>query len=378
MRRQRGFTLIELLVVMAIVGVLVALLLPAVQSARAAARRAQCTNNLKQIGLAIHSYLATQGAFPLNTVAPGVHGGGDRCGAGLLSWRAMILPYMEQQPIYEWINLDVTTGSRCNVGDPDLWLASYIWIESTHPNATAATTVISTFLCPSDGWMNETRMGSANPANDNYAANFGWPPNVTGLEGERGGGITIPYNGVISIASPDPAKPAPWHPRQSVVERDITDGLSHTAMVAERIIARSNFPISGTIPTDRRQHVVHNPDHWDLTPQTLPQLVKGCAKHFKTPDYNFGATFGQAWISGSPVAGAGYMHVMPPNAQSCVNYQGHLQGDWFLTGSSEHPGGLNVLLADGHVGWFDNSLDVAVWWRLGSRNGGEVSVGGDF
>src|SRR5437763_1172720 len=132
-RRVRAFTLIELLVVIAIIGVLIALLLPAVQAAREAARRAQCTNNLKQIGIAMHNYHDQFGAFPPG----GMTQNGDPWGAtsNYLSWRAMILPQMEQGTVYNAVNVNIST-----------------WAGGTDPAAmfTAWRTVFNTWLCPSD------------------------------------------------------------------------------------------------------------------------------------------------------------------------------------------------------------------------------------
>jgi prepilin-type N-terminal cleavage/methylation domain-containing protein/prepilin-type processing-associated H-X9-DG protein len=377
MSKRRGFTLIELLVVIAVIGLLAALLLPALGAVMASVRRSQCANNLRQIGVAMLAYHQTDGAMPLNMVGPGrptSSSSGASCTSGLTSWKARILPYLEQQGVYDLINFDVTTGARCDATLNDIWRGDYIRIESDHPNATVAGVKVSLFLCPADGHGPETNMGSAWPANDNYAANMGWPPNATGLQGERGASVELPYNGVISIASPNSTLAPKWHPFSGVSLRDVTDGVQHTAMVAERIISQSSFPVTGEPPTDARQQILHSIDHWNLQPRTLPQVVAGCRRHLRTPEYLQGSMTGQAWISGSPMAGAGYMHVMPPNEISCMNYEGHLYGDWMTTASSNHSGGVNILFCDGHVDWVSASVDIEIWWSLGSRNGGETSA----
>src|SRR5687768_2770951 len=136
MRRnsRRGFTLIELLVVIAIIAVLIGLLLPAVQAAREAARRAQCVNNLKQIGLACHNYLDTQGVFPPGAIAKG--GSIWDAGTNGMMWCALILPQLEQNPLYNAVNLSINMGGG-SLDPGAAWTAYY--------------GVPKTFLCPSDG-----------------------------------------------------------------------------------------------------------------------------------------------------------------------------------------------------------------------------------
>ncbi len=165
--RRSGFTLIELLVVIAIIAVLIALLLPAVQAAREAARRAQCTNNLKQIGLALHNYQSSNGSFPMGNTKVLI-GGGYNTWAGW-SAHAQMLPFLEQTPLYNAINFNLT-GFAFAVDAP-----------SEYVNSTAAYAKINAFLCPSN-----PRSGGGKGVNSlypvaptDYAGSYGGPPPTT-------------------------------------------------------------------------------------------------------------------------------------------------------------------------------------------------------
>ncbi len=167
---RRGFTLIELLVVIAIIAVLIALLLPAVQSAREAARRAQCVNNLKQIGLALHNYHQAIGSFPPGTamaIAGGNYGYGEQTW-GSFSCFAMMLGYMEQQPLY----------NACNFN----WTIS--WGNGQYYNSTVVNANLNIFLCPSDGKSGTLSSNDLN--NCNYFGSMGttiapWATSTTGI-----------------------------------------------------------------------------------------------------------------------------------------------------------------------------------------------------
>ena len=169
--RPRGFTLIELLVVIAIIAVLIALLLPAVQSAREAARRAQCTNNLKQITLAIANYVDINTITPLHEYRYATENTGVNGNSGTHSWFCGIAPYLEQMPMYNSINFVYT---------PEWTYSGAI----TGPNPTESTfnkASVATLLCPSDGVIN-TGSGDSSIiyqcGNFNYVANTGHPRNV--------------------------------------------------------------------------------------------------------------------------------------------------------------------------------------------------------
>src|SRR4051794_38561286 len=150
-----GFTLVELLVVIAIIGVLVALLLPAVQAAREAARRMSCSNNLKQIGLALHSYESAHSVFPPGRINTYVAGNGHCWGA-----YSQMLPFLEQKAVFDAMNFSMNP-------DPDYTTTNAV------VNQTAAVTVLSTFLCPSDGGPPMVQVGGGQYAGHDYLLNVG-------------------------------------------------------------------------------------------------------------------------------------------------------------------------------------------------------------
>ncbi|HEV3164008.1 MAG TPA: DUF1559 domain-containing protein [Isosphaeraceae bacterium] len=198
-RSRRGFTLIELLVVIAIIAVLIALLLPAVQGSREAARRAQCVNNLKQIGLALHNYEQTHLTFPFGYVS-NFDAQGDDVGPGW-GWASMLLPQLEQKTIYDALNFDSA-------------------IE--HPaNFTGRLPLVSSFLCPSD---------SVQP--------FWWAVNRDAATGAPRQNIcqiaSSNYVGMYGLGEPGPAGEGVFFRNSKIDLRDITDGTSQTLTVGER------------------------------------------------------------------------------------------------------------------------------------------------
>ncbi len=358
---RRGFTLIELLVVIAIIGVLIALLLPAVQSAREAARRAQCSNNLKQIGLALHNYHSVFETFPMTTTAalPAPDG---TCMNGLVGWHARILPFMEQTTVYDAINFDIGMANSCN--DSSLYYRATL--DADHPNVTAGTTLISSFICPSDPFVESDVMGPKEMAPDSYPGNVGWMPRTTGMT-IAGPGETK-HNGFIGLVHPGGG--VDWH--VSVVSAaSVTDGLSNTAAVSERRITQE------TDPTDWRSVA--------LSPVSTQSFCAGGAGDDKTlsqwqrfcgsvtlPDPAWSVFHGRSWISGWGHTASTYMHVMNIGDRNCHLYGGEDTGEIIITPSSQHRGGLNQLFGDGSVRFIKESIDREVWWAIGSRNGGEV------
>jgi len=355
---RRGFTLIELLVVIAIIAVLIGLLLPAVQAAREAARRAQCTNNLKQIGLALHNYQLTFSVFPPGAITgfkPGERLWSDQfwsdhVKASLLSWRPLILAQMEQNPLYNRINFDSQYGMT---GGVEIY--------------TVFRTVMSTWLCPSDGtteggmrpygtpdgqWTSCTNPATGQLASPvpvaNYAGSFGdnycGGPLCLGLPWETWPGNDLPP-GQPRIGWDDwwGISVGGWGrlrgmfdflTLQTVTLASISDGTSNTLMVGEVIPSRNAYstfwcPWGATAGTTV-------PLGWNSN--TVPASDPACYKP-------------SVWVN------------VPVGCRFSAAAKGF---------ASMHPGGANFVFADGSVRFLKNGISLVTYCALGSRNGGEV------
>jgi len=366
-RPRRAFTLIELLVVIAIIGVLVALLLPAVQMAREAARRSQCRNNLKQIGIAMHNYHDNAGMFPLWNIGQTVVGngcpngdGGECSRTGRISGFVMMLPYLDQANIYNQFDFDVGFENSSAVG-------------LQHPNLPAIQNHISSLLCPSDEMARRNAAYGRGVGNLSYAANYGWPRHATGFAGERGfaagqtvsgdeelgfpnGFATVYYDNSLYTQSNDPNTSA------NVRIRDITDGTSNVAAFSEFLI---NFGSRDAVDSRRK----HNQSYSRAETGTLQEIFEDCRD--LPPSYaSYSAWIGGSWAVVDGNSATMYQHLMPPNSKSC-----YWNGSWWhhnmqLTPSSQHAGGVNVLMTDGSVHFFSDTVDLETWWAIGSRNDG--------
>ena len=329
-RRRRGFTLIELLVVIAIIAVLIALLLPAVQAAREAARRIQCTNNLKQLGLAMQNYHDVVGTFP-----PGARY------TSWGTWYHYTLPYLEQAAVGNAFNFMGSTNTT-----PSL---SYANPE----NATSATSRLSVFQCPSD--QPEAQLNSV--TSGNYACNYG--NTGTGLFQITASSpyCCKSYNGVIYLGAPFSWIAIGNAPVQSFARTygiaSITDGTSNTILLGEVIQGADNgalFDLRGFIQYGSSSGFATYLAPNSTQPDLLNQAVY-CA-------YPFGINPPCKFRTAAPPA-------YPGDTTPAIN------GDTYAS-RSRHPGGVNVVFCDGSVHFIKNTINIATWRALSTTQGGEV------
>lgn len=334
--KRRGFTLIELLVVIAIIALLIALLLPAVQQAREAARRTQCRNNLKQIGLALHNYLDTFRKFPPSFAFST---------AGSWSVHGRILPYMEQAAAYNRVRLDLD------------------WADPINQATGVSTLKVSSYLCPTD--PNSDTIHNAGPGEGlirpvSYGVNFGtWkvydPPTNAGGDGL-------------------------FYPNSQTGPHTCIDGMSNTLMAAEvktfQPYIRNTADPGPTVPTSVSFITGYSPsvpDDYKMGPAL---------------DDNKGHT---EWCDG-PVHQSGFTTTFTPNTYVPYTYNGRTYDTDFnsryegtsltqttyaaITSRSYHVGIVNVLLADGSGRSVSQNIALSIWRALGTPNGGEVT--GEF
>ena len=317
--RHKGFTLIELLVVIAIIGILIALLLPAVQKVRESANRVNCANNLKQIGLGLHNFESLHGHLPSGS--PQVF----QDLSGYLSPLVLILEYLEQANTYR--KFDLKQGPFDEV------------------NVLAAAQKPKIFLCPSDPLQGEgTPMGWTN-----YHANCGSWVYAKGWDG---------------VFGPDYAEDG--YPKLAPVRfADITDGLSNTAAYAE---VANGFGEDDKSAADPRRDCFEfgSPPSRDLATARRAFL----AKDWRTARIPWTGTWrwrGYPWSEGTVWRGW-YNHLLPPGSPCWY------PNDWWLLvgpAGSYHNGGVNVLWCDGSVRFVVDSVDPDAWLAAGTRNGGE-------
>ena len=332
--RARGFTLVELLVVIAIIGILLSLLLPAVQAAREAARRTQCANNMKQLGLAMHNHIVVHGALPANGVF--AYSGSAVVSTSPWSALARLLPYVEQENLSRAI--DFSTG------------------YNTQPAISSKR--IGTFLCP--GEINDRGNGTDPTYGNkhwtlNYAVNQGTWSVLTG----KAAGMR-PSDGAFSSS-------------RTTSPADFLDGLSNTLALAEvkgftnRVTAASSTAV--------------------LNPPPAPPSAPGDVLSFSLGAFDPVKYTHVEWVDGK-IHETGFTTVFPPNTvvryvDGGTNYDVDFVtatessvGDTYaaVTARSYHPGGVNALLMDGSVRFASSNTRQDVWRAMGTRAGGETTA----
>ena len=362
----RGFTLVELLVVIAIIGILIALLLPAVQAAREAARRSQCTNNMKQIGLALHHYHDSNKCFVY------CRGGTDAGNIGnqysnrnwLGPW-VSLSPFMEQRPLYETITSQLTIGT------------------TTYPpwGPTPATTPydpwrvqVQTLLCPSDA----PGIGVRDPA-----GNLGF----TNMMHTRGDQIYRNHSGGNNWSTRTPRGLFAPLRGGTIKIASVRDGTTNTVAFSEKVICVTRDAVKGGI--------ARNQAGLDDNPTNCLARVASDGRTLTGNTQGAGSSVGRRWANHHP-ARSGFTTVLPPNGPTCT--EGTFGDRAISSPTSYHPGGVNVTLTDGSVRFISETIDAGdlsapspgaenhplggqdslgipspygVWGALGSRNGGE-------
>jgi len=307
-----GFTVIELLVTFTIIGILVALVLPAVQAAREASRGTSCRNNLRQIGLAMHSHHDAFSCFPPGRGAPFPF---------VFSAHAHLLPFIEKSEIRNSIDLSAP---------PTTFTLTNGTILDGSANQAAAFSVVSLFSCPSNA---SGRVSGAQFGATNYVAASG--------SGQKNHGSLRGADGVFFSAT-----------RTRL--RDIVDGTSHTVAFSERTLG----PGAGVVP--------HHPDTarfmWEISSRA-PTTPIACNSRANGSWYS---VRGEKWIIGN-YGNTLYNHYFTPNSADpdCMNVT---QQMGLTTARSNHPGGVMTLHCDGSVRFCDDSIDVSVWRELATRN----------
>jgi prepilin-type N-terminal cleavage/methylation domain-containing protein/prepilin-type processing-associated H-X9-DG protein len=364
-RGRHGFTLIELLVVIAIIAVLIALLLPAVQSAREAARRMQCTNNLKQIGLGLHNYHSAIGCFPLGVSRYGlVTTYNWDCWSG----HALMLANLEQTQLYNAANFSLGNNAANSYG--------------YYANSTVTGTRISVYLCPSDPNAGSLQvLRTADNRNDtldvSYVASAGTTTNSPNNTAPTNLWATQGSTGLFW-----------WYISYGI--QNVTDGTSNTVAYSEALVSNfggsnagsvdnSGMPINyGGTSTTGISGAGGAAQQYDANqnPAAILAGLQACTVAIQNRQ-GLSNCRGIFWEVGS-LGMTMFNTIVAPNSTQynwgdCRYTGGGYPNDaTFANANSLHPGGVNVLMADGSVRFVKSSINQATWWALGTRANGEV------
>jgi prepilin-type N-terminal cleavage/methylation domain-containing protein/prepilin-type processing-associated H-X9-DG protein len=343
---QRGFTLVELLVVIAIIGILIALLLPAVQSAREAARRTQCSNVLKQLGLAVHNYESAKKQLP-NSTRPG-----GSTTAPRISGFTLILPYIEESTLYQ--NYDFTINWSATTG-------------TAGANLSVTKTVLPQLLCPSDGA--ESNRLDADPqasgpwtpivAVADYSPVIGVHPNLGPTTNSPPGVLNLVDAETISWDAQNKSANSGLLRKNATCKlKDATDGLSHTIMYAESA-GRPYVYQKGKLLSDDLVNNHQNGGGW-------ARPASDITLHGSLFDGTLGGVGGPC----------------PMNCTNGDKYPSYNVAPWYSEGSSEiysfHAGGAQFLFGDGSVHFLSDTIGIKELAKLIARNDAKQIVGVDF
>jgi prepilin-type N-terminal cleavage/methylation domain-containing protein/prepilin-type processing-associated H-X9-DG protein len=339
---RRAFTLVELLVVIAIIGILIALLLPAVQAAREAARRSQCMNNVKQVALAVANYADTVKCYPPYNCGT-ANGNGHE-----VSWRMLITPQMEQMQVYNMMN----------------------WINDKAPNSVypAYEVQIPAYVCPSDLLpplaLNE---GCAS-----YRACIG----TTVIKNAQLYNYA-PMNGIFQIMTPN---------SPGIKHRDIIDGTSHTLLIGELAAgprALLSLEVIGNIASNFNMNTIGAFSNGQYNLVAYKNCLAAAQDGYYLPKYSTcpiagggkACYPGNRWADGRPYHSC-FTTVIPPNGPSCEDQDAGTShsndGSGIFTPSSRHPNGAQFAFADGSGRFINQDVDIILWQSLGTRAGAEA------
>jgi prepilin-type N-terminal cleavage/methylation domain-containing protein/prepilin-type processing-associated H-X9-DG protein len=346
--RRKGFTLIELLVVIAIIAVLIALLLPAVQAAREAARRMQCVNNMKQLGLAMHNYHDVNGTFPMGASSGAYSAPGQYSAKQNLSCLVAMLPQLGETAIYNAFNFSWGCEDSTSI------LCYKI-------QATAQNVKVNAFCCPSDP-------NAGSPDHNGF-------PNTNNYYGCMGTTTLFTTNTLATTLSIATTGVFTW--QQSYGVRDITDGTVNTIAFAECLVGNQTLAlgqrrIGMTSVSGNTSALVQ--DAWSNVAGTIANIA-ACDQAWNKKSGSVDQQRGENWAHGCNDMTL-FNTIVTPNANqdtwtNCsFTSSGGLSN--ITNSDSWHPGGVNVLMGDGSVKFLKDSINRATWWSLGTRANGEV------